>query len=78
MQAVLPDLQTIRNDALTAGGVDPMFLRFRVVELEQQTGHVLGITAHNVGFREAVEMTESLMRDRRDSHFCLEPVGFLQ
>jgi hypothetical protein len=71
MQAVLPDLQTIRNDALTAGGVDPMFLRFRVVEL-------LGITAHNVGFREAVEMTESLMRDRRDSHFCLEPVGFLQ
>jgi hypothetical protein len=58
--------------------MDPMFLRFRLVELEQQTGEVLGIQAHNIGFREAVEMTKSLLRDGRDSHFCLEPVGFLQ
>lgn len=75
---VLPDPQTIRNQALLAGGVDPMFLRFRLVELEQQTGEVLGIQAHDIGFREAVEMTKSLLRDGRDSHFCLEPVGFLQ
>jgi hypothetical protein len=78
MQAVLPDLQTIRDEAVTSGGVDPMFLRFRVVEMELQTGEILGIQAHDIGFREAVEMTETLLRDGRDSHFCLEPVGFLQ
>jgi hypothetical protein len=75
---VSPDPDTIRFEALTAGGMDPMFLRFRVVELEQHTGHVLGIQAHNVGFREAVQMTENLLKDGRESHFCLEPVGFLQ
>jgi predicted metalloprotease len=75
---VIPDPNTIRDQALIAGGVDPMFLRFRVVELEQETGQVLGIQAYDIGFREAVEMTQSLLQDGRDSHFCLEPVGFLQ
>jgi len=78
MQTFLPDPQTIRDEATTAGGVDPTFLRFRVVELEQQTGQILGIQAHDIGFREAVEMTEMLLRDGSESHFCLEPVGFLQ
>ena len=78
MQTNLPDPQAIRSDAFTAGGVDPMVLRFRVVELEQQTGTVLGIQAHNLGFHEAVAMTEELLSDGRDSHFCLVPVGYLQ
>jgi hypothetical protein len=73
-----PNPQSIRNDALIAGGVDPMNLRFRVVEFAQETGQMVGVQAHNVGFQEAVEMTENLLRDRRDSHFCLEPVGFIQ
>lgn len=55
-----------------------MSLRFRVVEFEQEGGPLVGIQAHNVGFREAVAMTQFLLRDGRDSHFCLEPVGFIQ
>ena len=77
-QDIQPSFQTIRDEAMDAGGVDPLFLRFRVVELEQLTGRVLGIPAQNAGFREAVEITNSLLQDGRTSHFRLEPVGLLQ
>jgi hypothetical protein len=70
--------ETIRQDAMLAGGIDVMSLRFRVVEYEKATGELLGIPIEDAGFRDAVEETQALIRRKSDSHFCLEPVGFLQ
>jgi hypothetical protein len=74
----LPDLQTIRNEAVSAGALDPMNLRFRVVEYDKASGELLGIAMHDIGFREAIEKTARLIESRRQSHFCLHPVGFVQ
>ena len=74
----MPDLEAIRNEALAAGALDPMSLRFRVVEYDKISGEMLGVTAHDIGFSEAIEATASLIQARADSHFCLHPVGFLQ
>jgi hypothetical protein len=74
----LPDLQAIRNEAINGGGVDPMTLRFQIVEYHKASGEQLGILAHNLGFRAAIEKAASLIPVRDQSHFCLEPVGFIQ
>jgi hypothetical protein len=74
----VPDLQTIRNEALSAGALDPMNLRFRVVEYDKTSGELLGIPMQDIGFREAIEKTAFLIQARVDSHFCLDPVGFIQ
>jgi hypothetical protein len=71
-------LQTIREDALLAGGIDPMSLRFRVLEYEKSTGELIGVPIKDAGFRDAVEETQSLIRAKEASHFCLEAVGFIQ
>lgn len=55
-----------------------MSLRFRVVEYEKTTGEMIGVPIENAGFRDAVEETQTLIHAHADSHFCLEPVGFLQ
>ena len=77
MRQTTPDFQTIRNEALTAGGIDLMSLRFRVVEYEKSTGELIGVAIENAGFRDAVEETQAMIREKAASHFCLEPVGFL-
>ena len=74
----MPDLDAIRNEAIMAGAVDPMTLRFQVVEYDKHSGKKLGVPCGNVGFSEAVTTTASLIEARQDSHFCLEPVGFIQ
>jgi hypothetical protein len=74
----MPDVQRIRNDAAHSGGVDPMSLRFRVLEYCSWSGELLGIPVSDLGFPEAVETTQALIARKKDSHFCLEPVGFLQ
>ena len=51
----MPDLQTIRNEALAAGALDPMKLRFRVVEYDKTSGEMLGVPMHDIGFLDAVE-----------------------
>ncbi len=76
--AATPDFETIRQDAVMAGGIDVMSMRFRVIEYEKATGELLGVAIQNAGFRDAVEKTQKLISKRADSHFCLEPVGFLQ
>ncbi len=73
-----PDSESIRQDALLAGGVDLMSLRFRVVEYEKSTGDLIGVAVENAGFRAAVEKTQKLIERNSESHFCLEPVGFIQ
>lgn len=55
-----------------------MMLRFQVVEYHKASGEQLGILAHNLGFRAAIEKAASLIPVRDQSHFCLEPVGFIQ
>jgi hypothetical protein len=75
---VTPDFQTIRQEALMAGGVDLMSLRFRVVEYEKATGEMIGVAIENAGFRDAVEETHAMILENSDSEFCLEPVGFVQ
>ena len=73
-----PDFEVIRQDAQLAGGIDVMSLRFRVVEYEKATGEMVGVAIQNAGFRDAVEKTQKLISRNADSHFCLEPVGFVQ
>ena len=74
----LPDLQSIRNEALSAGALDPMNLRFRVVEYDKASGEMLGVLLQDIGLCEAIEKTAQLIEVRSDSHFCLHPVGFIQ
>jgi hypothetical protein len=73
-----PDFQTIRHEAMMAGGVDLMNIRFRVVEYEKSTGEMIGVAIEDAGFRDAVEETQQMIRRNAASHFCLEPVGFIQ
>lgn len=74
----LPDLQMIRNEALSAGALDPMHLRFRVVEYDKVSGELLGVPMQDIGLSEAIEKTAHLIQVRGDSHFFLHPVGFIQ
>jgi len=74
----LPDLQALRNEAIAAGALDPMNLRFRVMEYDRVSGELLGVPVHDIGFSEAIEKTARLIQARADSHFCLDPVGFIQ
>jgi hypothetical protein len=77
-ESIIPDYQAIRHEAMMAGGIDLMSLRFRVVEYEKATGEMIGVAIEEAGFRTAVEETQALIRENSDSHFCLEPVGFIQ
>jgi hypothetical protein len=72
------DLQALRNEALSAGALDPMKLRFRVLEYDKASGELLGVPIWEIGFLDAVEQTAQLIQSRSDSHFCLHPVGFIQ
>ena len=78
MEMQAPDLEALRNEAMFAGALDPMSLRFQIIEYDKSSGELLSVPCNNIGFREAVETTAGLIQKRRDSHFCLEPVGFLQ
>lgn len=73
-----PDIEAIRNEALLAGALDPTTLRFRVVEYDRFSGEVIGVPIHDIAFADAVEKTARLIEARADSHFCLDPVGFIQ
>ncbi len=74
----LPDFQALRNEVISGGAIDPMTLRFKIVEYNKTSGEQLGIHADDLGFRAAVEKAASLIPDRAQSHFRLEPVGFIQ
>jgi hypothetical protein len=74
----LPDIQSIRNEAMSGGALDPMTLRFQVVEYHKASGEQLGILAYDLGLPAAIEKAASLIPFRDQSHFCLEPVGFIQ
>lgn len=55
-----------------------MTLRFQVVEYHKASGEQLGILAYDLGLPAAIEKAASLIPFRDQSHFCLEPVGFIQ
>jgi hypothetical protein len=74
----LPDFEALRNQALLKGALDPMSLRFQLVEYDKSSGELLSVPCADIGFREAIVTTAGLIESRRDSHFCLEPVGFVQ
>ena len=74
----MPELDAIRHEAIFAGALDPMSLRFKIVEYDKASGELLGVPCGDIGFREAIEKTAGLIEHRRDSHFCLQPVGFVQ
>jgi hypothetical protein len=78
MEMTAPDFEALRNEAMFAGALDPMSLRFQIVEYDKSSGELLGVPCDNIGFCEAVEKTAGLIQKRAESHFCLEPVGFLQ
>jgi hypothetical protein len=74
----MPDLQALRSEVLSAGALDPVKLRFRVVEYDKASGELLGVPIEDIGFLDAVEKTARLIQSRGNSHFCLHPVGFIQ
>ncbi len=74
----IPEIDAIRSEALRAGAIDPLTLRYRVVEYRRSNGELIGFPLDDLGFRDAVEKTAALIQSASDSHFCLEPVGFLQ
>jgi hypothetical protein len=74
----LPDVEALRNEAVFAGALDPMSLRFKIVEYDKWSGEMLGVPCGDIGFSEAIEKTAGLIERRRDSHFCVQPVGFIQ
>ena len=74
----LPDVEALRNEAMFAGALDPMSLRFQIVEYDKSSGEMLGVPCDDIGFSEAIVTTAGLIESRRDSHFCLKPVGFIQ
>jgi hypothetical protein len=76
--AGLPDIDALCNEAMFAGALNPMSLRFQIVEYDKTSGEMLGVPCDDIGFREAIETTAGLIERRRDSHFCLKPVGFIQ
>ncbi len=78
MTMQMPELDALRNEAIFAGALDPMSLRFQIVEYDKSSGELLGVPCDDIGFREAIETTAGLIERRRDSHFCLQPVGFIQ
>ena len=73
----LPDLDALRNEALLAGALDPITLRFQIIEYDKSSGELLSIPCSDIGFREAVETAAGLIGARRDSHFCMRPIGFV-
>jgi hypothetical protein len=74
----LPDLQSIRDEAVLAGALDPMSLMFQVMEYDKTSGELLGVPMRDIGLGEAIEKTARLIEIRRQSHFFLRPVGFIQ
>jgi hypothetical protein len=78
MNKQMPELDALRHEAIFAGALDPMSLRFQIVEYDKSSGELLGVRCDDIGFREAIEKTAGLIERRRDSHFCLQPVGFIQ
>ena len=74
----MPNVDALRNEALFAGALDPMTLRFQILEYDKFSGELLSVPGGNLGFEEAIETTAGLIEKNRDSHFCLEPVGFVQ
>jgi hypothetical protein len=74
----MPNMQALRHEAIFAGAIDPMTLRFKIVEYCKWSGELLGIRNGNIGLEEAIHTTAGLIQRRQDSHFCLEPVGFIQ
>jgi hypothetical protein len=72
-----PDIEALRNEALLAGAVDPTTLRFRVVEYDRYSGELIGVPIPDITFLDAVEKTARLIESRADSHFCLDPVGYI-
>ena len=73
-----PDVDALRNEAIFAGALDPMSLRFQIIEYDKLSGRMLGVRCDNIGFNEAIRKTQGWIERRKDSHFCLEPVGFVQ
>jgi len=73
----MPDFEALRTEALMAGALDPMSLRFEIVEYDKWSGERLGVPGDDLGFQEAVVKTASLIEANSDSHFCLQPIGFV-
>ncbi len=78
IRTVTPDPNVIRDSALRAGAIDPITLRFQVVEVDKFDGTMLGVAAKDIGFSEALEFTHNLTKTHAGSHFYLQPVGFIQ
>jgi hypothetical protein len=71
------DIQTIRSEAIEAGGLDPFLLTFQVLEYSRDSSAYLGVALNDAGLPDAIEETKLLILKRPGSVFYLVPVGFV-
>ncbi len=71
-----PDAESLRSEAVLAGAVDPMMLRFRMVAYDKYSGEKLGVQDDDISFRDALTKAEGLIKAQQHLHLLLEPIGF--
>jgi hypothetical protein len=74
----MPNADTLRREAIRAGAIDPMTLRFRIVAYDRVSGDRVGVQDENTTFRDAVEKAAGLIQAQEHLHFLVEPIGFIQ
>ena len=71
-----PDAESLRCEAVFAGAMDPMTLRFRMVAYDKYSGEKLGVQDDDISFRDALKKAEGLIKAQQHLHLLLEPIGF--
>jgi hypothetical protein len=74
----MPDVESLRREAVLAGAMDPMALRFRIVAYDKFSGEKVRVHNENTSFRDAVETVAGLIQADEHLHFLVEPVSFIQ
>ena len=64
----MPNFESLRNEALFAGALDPMTLRFQIFEYDKFSGELLSVPGGNLGFEEAVITTAGLIENHSQLH----------
>jgi len=73
-----PNADALRREAIRAGAMGTMALRFRIVAYDRVSGKRVGVQDENTSFRDAVEKAAGLIQAQQHLHFLVEPIGFIQ
>ena len=70
-------LHSLRDEAISAGAIDPFSLTFKVVEYDIEQDRIIRTLFDDLSFRDAVERVGQLVAEGTQSHFYLKPTGFV-